>query len=117
MSLEYVAPLSECLRLLLPPGGEVKFVRLEDGSYAYEPPTVTTVTVRWVSLTEEGRSFEPAERAVRQRQLIDALSCGPVTTRELHLAFLRKRIRAQRAHGWAATRPRRDCTGDRGRVR
>lgn len=76
MSREYVAPLSECLRLLLPPGGAGKVVRREDGSYAYEPPTVTSVTVRWVSLTEEGRSFEPAERAVRQRQLIDALSCG-----------------------------------------
>ncbi|MEF2856297.1 MAG: primosomal protein N', partial [Collinsella intestinalis] len=85
MSREYVAPLSECLRLLLPPGGAGKVVRREDGSYAYEPPTVTSVTVRWVSLTEEGRSFEPAERAVRQRQLIDALSCGPVTTRELNL--------------------------------
>ena len=32
-------------------------MRLEDGSYAYEPPTVTSVTVRWVSLTEEGLSL------------------------------------------------------------
>ena len=83
MSREYVAPLSECLRLLLPPGGAGKVVRRDDGSYAYEPPAVTPVTARWVSLTEEGRSFEPAERAVRQRQLIDVLSCGPVTTLSL----------------------------------
>ena len=51
MSREYVAPLSECLRLLLPPGGAGKVVRRDDGSYAYEPPAVTPVTARWVSLT------------------------------------------------------------------
>lgn len=116
MSREYVAPLSECLRLLLPPGGAGKVVRLEDGSYAYEPPTVTSVTVRWVSLTEEGRSFEPAERAVRQRQLIDALSCGPVTTRELNLmnGDLSATIRSLEKRGVVTVEERRGWRGCEG---
>ena len=116
MSREYVAPLSECLRLLLPPGGAGKVVRQEDGSYAYEPPAVTPVTARWVSLTEEGRSFEPAERAVRQRQLIEALSCGPVTTRELNLmnGDLSATIRALEKRGVVTVEERRSWRGCEG---
>ena len=116
MSREYVAPLSECLRLLLPPGGAGKVVRREDGSYAYEPPAVTPVTARWVSLTEEGRSFEPAERAVRQRQLIEALSCGPVTTRELNLmnGDLSATIRALEKRGVVTVEERRSWRGCEG---
>ncbi len=116
MSREYVAPISECLRLLLPPGGAGKVVRREDGSYAYEPPTVTPVTARWVSLTEEGRAFQPAERAVRQRQLIDALSCGPVTTRELNLmnGDLSAAIRSLEKRGVVAVEERRSWRGCEG---
>ena len=113
MSRQYVAPLSECLRLLLPPGGAGKVVRGEDGSYAYEPPAVSPVTARWVSLTDEGRSFEPAERAVRQRQLIEALSCGPVTTRELNLmqGDLSATVRALEKRGVVAVEERRSWRG------
>ena len=87
MSREYVAPLAECLRLFLAPGGSPKLVRGEDGSYRVEAPAVQPVTTRQVSLTEEGRSYEPPARATRQRQLIEALSCGPVTTSELNLMY------------------------------
>lgn len=116
MSREYVAPLSECLRLLLPPGGAGKVVHREDGSYAYEPPTVAPVTVRWVSLTEKGRSFEPAERAVRQRKLIEALSCGPVTTRELNLTNgdLSATISSLEKRGVVAVEERRSWRGCEG---
>ena len=116
MSREYVAPLSECLRLLLPPGGAGRVARREDGSYAYEPPTVTPVTARWVSLTEEGRSFEPAERAVRQRKLIEALSCGPVTTRELNLmnGDLSAAIRSLEKRGVVTVEERRSWRGCEG---
>lgn len=85
MSREYVAPVSECLRLFLPPGGGPRVVRHDDGTYGVERPAVAASTVRWVSLTDEGRVYEPAANAHRQRRLIDALSCGPVTTRELNL--------------------------------
>lgn len=113
MSREYVAPLSECLRLLLPPGGAGKVARDADGSYVYEPPTITPVTARWVSLTDKGRSFEPVERAVRQRQLIEALSCGPVTTRELNLmnGDLSSTIRSLEKRGVVAVEERRNWRG------
>ena len=52
MSREYVAPISECIRLFLPPGGSPKVVRRADGSYAVERPAVGEVRERWVSLTE-----------------------------------------------------------------
>lgn len=83
MSREYVAPLSECLRLFLSPAGTPRVVKTEDGTYSIERPATKPATVRWVSLTNEGTSFEPAANAHRQRQLIEALSCGPVTTSEL----------------------------------
>ena len=113
MSHEYVAPLSECLRLLLPPGGAGKVARRDDGSYFYEPPATSPVTARWVSLTEEGRAFKPAERAVRQRQLIEALSCGPVTTRELNVLYgdLSATVRALEKRGVVAVEERRSWRG------
>lgn len=86
MSAEYVAPLAEVLRLFLPPGGTPRLRRDEHG-YHVERPAVPEIHERVVSLTPEGRDFVPAARASRQRQLIEALSCGPVTTRELNLLY------------------------------
>ncbi len=87
MSHEYVAPLSECIRLFLPPGGSPRVVKGEDGAWHIERPAVAEAHERIVSLTPEGANFEPARNAHRQRQLIEALSCGPVSTRELNLLF------------------------------
>lgn len=87
MSREYVASLAECLRLFLPPGGSPRVRRTDDGAYELAAPSVTPVSERWVSLTDDGRAFAPRANATRQRQLIAALSCGPVTTRELNLLY------------------------------
>ena len=113
MSREYVAPLSECIRLFLPPGGAGRLVRGEDGSFAFEPSKVNPVTVRWVSLTKEGRSFTPVNRAVRQRQLIEALECGPVTTRELNFLYgdMAQAVRALEKRGVVAVEERRGWRG------
>lgn len=113
MSREYVAPISECIRLFLPPGGSPKVVRRADGSYAVERPAVGEVRERWVSLTEEGRGFEPPARAVRQRQLVDALSCGPVTTRDLNLLYtnMSSTIRALERRGVVRVEERRAWRG------
>ena len=85
MSGEYVATLSECLRLFLPPGGSPRVVKDENGAWSVERPAVKPVKNRWVSLTETGFDYTPPKNAVRQKQLIEALSCGPVTTRDLNL--------------------------------
>lgn len=87
MSREYVAALSECLRLFLPPGGTPKLVKQADGSYQLKEPNVHALKERVVSLTPEGADYAPPSNAHRQRQLIAALSCGPVSTRELNLLY------------------------------
>ncbi len=83
MSRAYVAPLAECWRLFLPPGGTPRLARGADGAWRVERQATPEVHERVVSLTEEGRSYVPPRNAPRQRQLVEALSCGPVTTREL----------------------------------
>ena len=40
MSREYVATLSECLRLFLPPGGSPRVVKGDDGAWSVERPAV-----------------------------------------------------------------------------
>ena len=87
MSYEYVATLSECLRLFLPPGGSPRVVKGDDGVWTVERPAVKPIQNRWVMLTPEGFDYTPPKTAVRQRQLIEALQCGPVTTRDLNLLY------------------------------
>ena len=87
MSREYVATLSECLRLFLPPGGSPRVVKGDDGAWTVERPAVKPIQNRWVMLTPEGFDYTPPKTAVRQRQLIEALQCGPVTTRDLNLLY------------------------------
>ena len=43
MSREYVATLSECLRLFLPPGGSPRVVKGDDGAWAVERPAVKPI--------------------------------------------------------------------------
>lgn len=113
MSREYVACVSECLRLFLPPGATPRLVHKKDGSWQLERAAVSQVQERWVSLTEAGRAFEPAARATRQRQLIDALRCGPVTTRELNVLYtdMSAAIRSLSAKGVVAVEERRAWRG------
>ncbi len=113
MSAEYVAPLAECLRLFLPPGGTPRLRKRPDGSYEVERPAAPELTERVVTLTEEGRAYEPPKTAVRQRQLMDALACGPVTTRELNLLYtdLSAAIRSLRKKGVVTVEERRAWRG------
>lgn len=113
MSATYVAPLSDCLRLFLPPGAGPRVVRAPDGSYTAEMRRPAPAHVRWVSLTEEGRAYEPPARAHRQRQLIEALSCGPVTTHELNALYtdMSAAVRALEARGVVAVEERRAWRG------
>ena len=78
-----------------------------------EAPATSEAHERWVSLTEEGRSFEPAARAVRQRQVLDALACGPVTTRELRVLYtdMSATVRALERRGVVRVEERRAWRG------
>lgn len=87
LSDTYVAPISECLRLFLPPGTSPRLKLDETGELVVAPARVSQKTQRWVSLTRAGREYVPAANAKRQKILIDALSCGPVTTSDLNALY------------------------------
>ncbi len=78
---EYAAPLSEAVRLLLPPGGVPKAIVGSDG-WRLSTPTVAPVEERVVELAD-GSTFQPSATAHRQRAVLDALGAGPVTVGEL----------------------------------
>ncbi len=82
---EYLAPLSDAIRLLLPPGSIPTAIRDGD-SWRLKPPSVSPVQERVVELVPHS-SFEPLPNAHRQRALLGALSQGPVTVAELTAAF------------------------------
>lgn len=113
MSREYVASVAECLRLFLPPKATPRVRKLEDGSYEVERPKTKEVHERWVTLTDEGRGYRPAVNAHRQRQLMEALSCGPVTTRELNFLYssMSATIRTLEKKGIVAIEERRAWRG------
>ena len=81
-----IAPLSTCIRLFTPPGGVPRVVRRGSG-WIVEHPEVAEVDDRFVSLTEEGRSFEPRKGATRQQAIIDALQQGELRVAELSVEF------------------------------
>ncbi len=81
LSKTYIAPLSSCVRLFVPPGGVPRMVRSGSGWYV-EEPSIGPVDDRWVRLCE-GVAFEPKRSAVKQRAIIDALRAGDLRVAEL----------------------------------
>ncbi|MCL2757672.1 MAG: primosomal protein N', partial [Coriobacteriia bacterium] len=82
---EYLAPLSEAIRLFTPPGFTPRLERDADGLWVLTQPGVGAVDDRWVFLTEEGRSFTPPAQAVKQRAIIEALRIGEMRIAELSI--------------------------------
>lgn len=80
---EYVAPLSEALRLFLPPGGAPRVVRTESGEWAFQGRQTAPASLKLVSRTEAANGFVPRPNALVQRAVLEALSEGPVTLPEL----------------------------------
>ena len=84
ISREYAAPLSECVRLLCPPGGSPKIKRV-DGEWTLVRPGVGPVDDRWVFLTEQAGCYEPPANATKQQAVLKALACGGMRMAELSL--------------------------------
>lgn len=83
---EYLCPLSEALRLMLPPGGAPRVKRCEeDGAVRWElqRPHVSAVDDRWAELTGAPPAVPLRASATTQRALLDALAAGPVRVSEL----------------------------------
>lgn len=84
ISDEYVAPLSDSLRLFTPPGGTPK-IKLVDGKWTLVRQGVGPVDDRWVALTDKASSYVPPSNAVKQVRVLEALKCGELRMAELAL--------------------------------
>lgn len=78
---EYVAPLSEALRLFLPPGGAPRVARTAHG-WSYEGRQMAPTAEKLVTLVEVS-GFVPRANAHVQKAVLEALASGPLTTGEL----------------------------------
>jgi primosomal protein N' (replication factor Y) len=74
---EYVAPISEALRLFLPPGGVPEVAPTDDGGWTLTTPTLGPATERVAELIDP--QFQPRSNAYAQRAVLDALAEGAVT--------------------------------------
>ena len=77
---EYVAPLSEALKLFLPPGGAPRVQRTAAGEWELVGRQTTVAAERLVSLAAP---FEPRANAHVQKAVLQALVAGPLTLSEL----------------------------------
>ena len=78
---EYVCPLSESLRLFLPPGAAPRVVRGPNG-WVLEGRQARPASERLATLVPDS-GFAPSARATVQRAVLEALSAGPLTSAEL----------------------------------
>jgi len=115
---EYAAPVSEAVRLLLPPGGSPRVTRVvgENGGSHWElqHPAVSAVADTIVERTSDDEPTLPANARL-QRSVFEALRLGPVTTAELaaELGAVRGAIRALERRGIVRTTARRRWRGTR----
>ncbi len=117
---EYAAPLSEAMRLFLPPGGTPRVVRREsEGAVSWElvRPAVSAAEDRVVTLSDE--AFQPGPNARLQRSIVEALRMGPVTSGELSAEFgaVSAALKALEKRGVVEITTRRRWRGESGRVR
>lgn len=106
---EYVAPLSEALRLFTPPGATPRVVRDPvHGGWTLKRPDVGPVDDRWVEL-DLTVAYAPSPRATLQRAILEAISAGPVRVGELSadLGSIDSALRALERHGAIRIRKRR----------
>lgn len=81
ISSEYLAPLSEALKLFLPPGGAPRAVKAAEG-WTLVGRQMSVGSDRLV-IRNGDSGFEPATRARVQRAVLEALAEGPVASTEL----------------------------------
>lgn len=80
----YACTELDALKLFLPPGAQTSLVKdTKTGVWTLKSAQVGPVDDRWASLTESGQSYTPAQRAIKQRHVLDALQQGPQRVAEL----------------------------------
>ncbi len=80
---EYACPAIAAVRLFLPPGSLPKARKGEDGTWELTSRHLGKLENRWVRLSQSAGGFTPRADAYRQRDLMDALSKGPLRLSEL----------------------------------
>ena len=84
MSKEYACTLADAIHPFLAPGQKLSVRRSEDGGpWVLVTAQTSAVDQRFVSLTEEGRAYEPGKAASRQRAVMEALTAGQLRMAEL----------------------------------
>lgn len=86
MAREYLAPLSDCIRLFTPPGGTPKLKKNEAGEWVMAHPQARAVDDRWVRLSEAGQDYVPPKNAVKQRAVLETLRFGEMRVQDLALS-------------------------------
>lgn len=87
LSERYIAPLSACVRLFTPPGGVPRMIRAQGGYWRLEQPVIGQVDDRWVKLGPAAADYTPRKNAVKQMQVLEALSRGDLRAAELSYEF------------------------------
>lgn len=87
LSHRYVAPLSSCVRLFVPPGSVPKAVHGKDGSWRIDRPAVSQVESKWISMGPDFDGFKAAKNAQKQRAIMETVSQGEIQQSELTLLY------------------------------
>ena len=87
LSERYIAPLSSCVRLFVPPGATPRIVRTAARTWQVEHPVTKEADDRWVVPGTAFHSFVPRKNAVKQLAVLEALREGELRLSELTREF------------------------------
>ena len=114
MAEEYACTLADAVHPFLAPGQKVSVKRSEvGGPWMLVTAQSGAVDQRFVSLTEEGRTYEPPKNASRQRAVLEALAAGQLRMAELSalVSGASSAVRALERKGAVEIRSRRRLRG------
>ncbi|MDR2035265.1 MAG: primosomal protein N' [Coriobacteriales bacterium] len=87
ISREYLAPLSDSIRLFTPPGGTAKLKKDTSGTWTMVHPQAGPVDDRWVYLNKTADEYKPPKNAMKQRAIIETLRFGEMRVQDLALSI------------------------------
>ena len=82
----YVAPLSSCIRLFVPPGGAPRVERIA-GRWQLTNPLTRQVDERWIVRLPAADNFTPRKNAVKQRAVLQALEQGDLRVSDVRAEY------------------------------
>lgn len=113
LAARYVAPLSVCIRLFTPPGAVPRIVRMRNGGWRLEEPSIGEVDDRWVIAGPVAEEYVPRKNAVKQVAVMEAVKRGDVRMSELTLEYgnISQAVRALAEKGAVKVERRRRMRG------